>query len=78
MRQYKGYFIDHVIFNSKEDIDNFIKQRAIERLISLNEEFARKADMAIMKMISDCEDRLHDEFGMSYEELEEIGLKTIA
>lgn len=29
MKQYKGYYIDGVIFNTEEDIDKFVKQQAI-------------------------------------------------
>lgn len=30
MKQYKGYYIDHVIFNSTAEIDAFIKKQAVE------------------------------------------------
>lgn len=29
MTKYKGYYIDHVIFNSKAEIDEYLKQSAI-------------------------------------------------
>lgn len=30
MAQYKGYYIDHIYFNSKAEIDAYIKQNAVD------------------------------------------------
>lgn len=75
MKQYKGYYIDGVIFKSKKDIDEFRKENAIERYKLLVKEFVRKSDHAINKIIVEHEERLHKVFGLSYEEIEELEIK---
>ncbi len=72
MKQYKGYYIDHIHFNSETEIDNFIKQQEVDRFIRYNKIFASNPTMEASVICSDQADRLHNIFGFSYEELEEI------
>ena len=72
MKQYRGYYIDKVIFNSKEEIDAFIKKQTIEKYQQLCRMFAKDASMALVAMMHPYETRLHDEFGLSYEEIEAL------
>lgn len=30
MRQYKGVYIDHVFIHNKQDVEDFLKRRALE------------------------------------------------
>lgn len=78
MKQYKGYYIDHVSFNSKDEIDAFIKKLAIERHEMLARMFADKPSMELSVMMSDNADRLHNVFGMGYEFIEEIEINAIS
>lgn len=72
MTQYKGYYIDKVIFHSKADIDAFIKKQTIEKYQMLCKMFAKDASMALIAMMRPYEERLHNEFGLSYEEIEQL------
>lgn len=77
MKQYRGYYIDHVIFNSKQEIDEFIKEQAIEHHKNLSEMFAKKPSIELAAWISDSEKRLHDVFGLEYDEIEQIEIEAI-
>ena len=72
MKQYKGYYIDHIHFNNETEIDNFIKQQEVDRFIRYNKIFASNPTMEASVICSDQADRLHNIFGFSYEELEKI------
>ena len=76
MKQYKGYYIDKVNFNSKAEIDGFIKAQTIKKYQLLCEMFAKNASMELIVMMEPYEKRLHDECGLSYEEIEEIEIKA--
>lgn len=75
MTKYNGYYIDGVIFNSKEDIDCFVKESIITKLRHLNEMFtsnrytvAQKCEIATM--MADREHILMDTYGMTPDEIE--------
>jgi len=77
MTKYKGYYIDGAIFNSKEDIDTFIKGETIKKIKQLyemmtNPRYNAPELMAISNMITDREIILHNEYGMTWEEIENI------
>lgn len=78
MTQYKGYYIDNVVFSSKKDIDAFIKKQAVDKFMMLNKYFAKKPSMEASIACSEQARYLHNEFGFSWEELEEMELKAIA
>lgn len=75
MKQYKGYYIDKVVFNSKKDIDTFIMNKVIESARALNNmlmsgRYNSTEMITISDMISKAESRLHNEFNMDYTEIE--------
>ena len=72
MKQYQGSYIDHIHFNSEAEIDDFIKQQEVNLFIRYNKSFASNPTMEASVVCSDQADRLHNIFGFSYEELEEI------
>ena len=76
MTQYKGYYIDHIIFNSKADIDNFIKEQAIDRYKMMCRMFADNSTMELSIIMSEHADKLHNEFGMEYNEIENIEIEV--
>ena len=77
MTQYKGYYIDHIIFNSKADIDNFRKEQAINRYKMMCQMFARQdAGMELAILMSEQADLLHNQFGMDYNEIENIEIEV--
>lgn len=78
MKQYKGYYIDHVIFNSTAEIDAFIKKQAVEHHNRLSKMFSKRPSMELSSMMSDSADRLHNLFNFSYEEIEEMEIEAMA
>lgn len=78
MKQYKGYYIDKVIFNNETEIDAFIKKQTIEKYQLLCKMFTNDACMELVTMMTPYEERLHNEFGLSYEEIEQLEIKAIS
>lgn len=76
MKQYKGYYLDNVIFNSEREIEAFIKKNMIEQYKMLCEMFAKDSCMELIEMIHPYEEKLHKEFGLSYEEIEQIEIEA--
>ena len=83
MKQYKGYYIDGVAFNSKAEIDEFIKAQNIKRMNQFNRMMLKATTPARM-MAANAEANkvaryLHDYCGMSWAEIEDAeieGMKT--
>lgn len=78
MMQYKGYYIDHVYFHSKADIDACIRQQAIESYQRLIRYFERHSTLAVNAKLIEEADRLHKVFGLSYEEIEQLEIAACA
>ena len=77
MEQYKGYYIDNIYFNSKEEIDEFIKSQAIDSYCKSVKYFASHPSMEASTVASDKAQRLVDSFGFSWEEVEALEIKTL-
>lgn len=77
MKQYKGYYIDHVVFNSEAEIDNFIKEQAIEKYKMLCAMFAKKPSMELTAIMCDKADYLHNVCGLTYAEIEDIEIEAM-
>lgn len=60
MKQYKGLYIDHVYFHNKEDIDEFLKKKAITHFRMLHELFAYKPTIELGLACQGRPDGLHD------------------
>lgn len=75
MTQYKGYYIDHVVFNSKADIDNFIKKQTLERYIRECKRFAEKPSMELSKIMDETAAHLR-KYGYTWEQIEQIEIKA--
>lgn len=83
MTRYKGYYIDNAIFHSKKEIDEFIKNELIARIKKYNHLMMNAPECHIsagyvhgcMEQITAAERKLHEEYGMSYEELELLELE---
>lgn len=76
MTKYKGYYIDHIIFNSKAEIDSHVKEKAIDRYKMMCRMFARDSSMELSILMSEQADRLHNQFGMDYNEIEAIEIEV--
>jgi hypothetical protein len=78
MTQYKGRYIDHVVYNSKEEIDAAIKSDMVKRVQKLAKMMAEYSDpgmmMAACKEMTNVERVLMQDYGMTAAEIEEIEL----
>lgn len=78
MTQYKGYYIDHIYFNSKDEIDAYIKQKAVDEYQRRIRYFADNSTMESFIFCTEQADLLHNNFGFSYEEIEAIEIAAYA
>lgn len=72
MTKYKGYYIDHVIFSSKAEIDDYLKQSAINTYKTACKWFAEQPCMEAAKYAADKAEALHKVHGLTWSEIEEI------
>lgn len=79
MRRYKGYYLDGVIFKTESEVDEMIKNEIIRKirifhdmLFNHGERYTPYEQMKICEEITNREKRLHDEYSMSWEDIEEI------
>lgn len=76
--QYKGYYIDNIYFNRKDEIDDHIKQKAVEEYQRRIRYFADHSTMEASIFCTEQADLLHNNFGFSYEEIEAIEIEAYA
>lgn len=77
MKNYKGYYIDKVIFNSKADIDQFLKDQAVETYKKAVEYFTTHPTM---EASIDCHSKaeiLVNQFGYTWEQVEALEIATL-
>ena len=76
MTQYRGYYIDHVFFNSKKEIDEKIKSDNISKMQKLIRMGFNYRDGGMMMAAFEEADRvarfLVSECGMTYSEVEAL------
>ena len=77
MKQYKGYYIDKVIFNNEQEIDEFIKSEAIRTYKMAVELFAQHSTMENSIYCDDKAEILVKQFGFTWEQVEEIEIETL-
>lgn len=78
MTQYKGYYIDHIIFHSKADIDNRIKEQAIDRYKMMCRKFMDDSTMELSILMSNHADYMHNVCGMDYNDIEAIEIEVFS
>lgn len=74
--QYKGYFIDHVIFNSKADIDRFIEEQAVEAYKTAVYVFAIRGTMEASIYMMEKAEVLVKQYGYTWDQVEEIEISV--
>lgn len=77
MKQYKGYYIDHVYFNSKEDIDKFLEKQAVESFVKACRYFAEHPSMEASIYEDEQAERLNKVFGYDWETIEQMEIEAI-
>lgn len=79
MKQYKGYYIDGVIFNSKEEIYEHIKNELVRSYKNHCELFATvDCNAAMASACDEIAEKLVNDYGFTWEELDEIEFEAIA
>ncbi len=77
MKQYRGYYIDHIYFNSKNEIDAFIRERSIRSYKKSVEMFCREASVELSAIMADKADILVRECGLTWYEIEAIEIEVM-
>lgn len=77
-RKYRGYYIGPGAFQTKAEIDNFIKQQAIRRYQSYCRSFLRDRTIEASVVMSNHADYMHNVCGMSYDEIEAIEIEVFS
>lgn len=77
MRQYKGYYIDKVIFNNEDEIDEFIKSEAIRAYKQSVELFVNQSTMGNSIYCDDKAEILVNQFGFTWEQIEELEIQVM-
>lgn len=78
MKNYKGCYIDGIVFHNEAEIDAFLRRRAVEAYRRAVELFARRPGMEAALYAAGCAEVLADQHGMDWEEIEAIELDTLA
>lgn len=76
MRNYKGYYIDNVIFHSIEEIDEFIKTQAIEAYKKAVELFANNSTLENSIYVDSKAEILVNRYGFTWDEIEDLEIAT--
>ena len=77
MKNYKGYYIDKVIFNNEKEIDDFLKVNAINAYRQAVELFAIHSTMENSIYCDERADILVNKFGFTWEDVEELEIRTL-
>lgn len=77
MKRYRGYYIDGVIFNSEKEIDTFLIDSFKNKIRQLYDmlrspRYSEAELISISEMITEKEKILHDTYGLTWDEIEEI------
>ena len=75
-KMYKGYYIDGIRFTSKEDIDSFLKNKAIEAFKTACKLFNRDFSLEASNYCGKLAEQLHNNFNLSWNEIEAIEIST--
>lgn len=72
MTQHKGLYIDHIHFNSKQDIGEYIKAQAIASYKRAIRYFLENADMESSVYADEKAEYLVNHCGMTWEQVEAL------
>lgn len=78
MKNYKGYYIDKIIFNSEAEIDKFLEKQAVAKFMQFNKYFAEHVSMEAAQVCEEQAQILHSKFGYSWERIEQLEIEAIA
>ena len=72
MKAFKNLYIDGVIFHNEAEIDQFLKNKAIEGFKTAVAVFISHHTLEASIHCDKIADRLHEVYGMTYAEVEDI------
>lgn len=75
---YRGYTLDGTIFTSKQDIDRFLEKQAVESYKTACQLFAETHSISASIAMEEKAERLVNQFGYDWEQLEEIEISVYA
>ena len=75
MKSYNGYYIDHVVFHSEDEIDAFIKKQAVDKMGLLVKCFVNDPCMETSIALSNHQDYMHDVLGFDGIEIEHLEIE---
>lgn len=78
MKQYKGYYIDNTYFHNEAEIDKFLENKAVEAYITAVKVFLINCTMEASIYVNKMAERLVNNFGYTWEQVEEIEIKAMA
>lgn len=76
MRQYKGYYIDKVFFHNEREIEEFLERQALESYKTACKIFNSHSTMEASIYCNQKAQILVNNFGYTWEQLEEIEIQT--
>jgi len=77
MRQYKGYYIDNVIFNNTNDIEAFLKRQAVDAYKMAVTLFVERSTIENSIYCDEKAERLVNEFGFTWEQVTALEIETM-
>lgn len=78
MKKYRGYCIDHVVFNSEADVDAFLEKKAVEKFTWSVKYFSSHMSLEASAACSRQADVLNKQFGYSWDKIEQLEIEAIA
>lgn len=75
MKQYKGYYIDNVIYHNEKEIDEHIKEYAINAYKIAVELFCKEKSLEYAMYVNEKAENLVNNFGYTWEQVEELEIK---
>ena len=75
MKQYKGYYIDKVIFHNEEEIDTFLEKQAVDAYKMACELFANHSTIGNAITCDEKAERLVNRFGYTWEQVEALEIE---
>lgn len=77
MKNYKGYYIDKITFNSPADIDQFLKDQAIKTYKLAVEYFTTHPTMEASNYCHSKAEILVNQYGYTWEQVEALEIATL-
>lgn len=76
MKQYKGYYIDKVIFNNEKEVDAFLEKQAIDAYKTACELFSIHSTIENSLFCNEKAEYLVNNFGYTWEQIEELEIQV--